>query len=396
MTAVQLSGAVATRTGVGCPRAGVPDAAEQAETETMQQAVEQYAEGLDETLDGYMQRLSVGDESLHTREYRQMMNVVEQLEAALEEAVAADHRDFDELFAVLQALMGGMRSFLPEQRLFTQLSDDVVQRARVALAEVRRRIEEDVTIHMNVPEEVAETAQVWSETADAVEQVAPTLPKLTRVNGWSGPAAMTYREMADVQVAANEEFQHLPRAMADAYDVISTLNRAVLIAVHDVLRTTLQQATSTQQGFPGQLFRRVQQFERAIERCNTELLPEALDISGEGTDHIAGFVDEIRSATAVLGEQWPSGTSKSGLQPGDTARQLVGWLSSDVAPAVREAEAQDGEASEPDAGDTDADDTSVGQPSRAKSEELSADRRETLSDVPRRGAFNTTEYRPRY
>ena len=393
MTALQLSGAVATKTGVGCPTAGVADAAEQADTETMQQAVEQYADGLEETLDGYMQRVSVGDASLQTREYRQMMNVVEQLEAALEEAVAADHRDFDEFFTVLQALMGDMRSFLPEQRLFTQLSDDIVQSARAALAEVRRRIEDDVTIHMDVPEEVKETAQVWSETADVVEQVAPTLSKLTRVNGWSGPAAMTYRQMADVQVAANEEFQYLPRAMADAYDVISTLNRAVLIAVHDALRTTLQQATSTQPGFPGQLFRRVQQFERAIERCNTELLTEALDISAEGTDHVAGFVDDIRSATAVLGDQWPSGTSKSGLQPGDTARQLVGWLSSDVAPVARRAETQDGEASEPGAGE--ADDQGEARTGQAQ-QGPSTDRREMRTDVPRRGMFNTTEHRVRF
>ena len=394
MTAVQLSGAVATKTGVGCPSAIAPDADQQAEVETMQQAVEQYADGLEETLDGYMQRLSVGDESLQTREYRQMMNVVEQLEAALEEAVATDTRDFDQFFATLQTLMGGMRSFLPEQRLFTQLSDDVVQRARAALAEVRRRVEEDVTVHMNVPEEVEETAQVWSETADVVEQVAPTLPKLTRIDGWSGPAAMTYREMADVQVAANEEFQHLPRAMADAYDVISTLNRAVLIAVHDALRTTLQQATSTQSGFPGQLFRRVQQFERAIERCNTELLPDALDISGEGTDHIASFVDEVRSATSVLGEQWPTGTSKSGLQPGETAKKLVGWLSSDVAPAARHAEEQDGDAHQPGA-DEASDELDVEQ-TRAPQEAPSADRREMLSDVPRRGTYNTTEHRARF
>lgn len=393
MTAVQLSGAVATKTGVGCPSAIAPDADQQVEADTMQEAVEQYADGLEETLDGYMQRLSVGDESLQTREYRQMMNVVEQLDAALEEAVATDTRDFDQFFATLQSLMGGMRSFLPEQRLFTQLSDDVVQRARTALAEVRRRIEDEVTIHMNVPEEVDETAQVWAETADVVEQVAPTLPKLTRVDGWSGPAAMTYRRMADVQVAANEEFQHLPRAMADAYDVISTLNRAVLIAVHDALRTTLQQATSAQPGFPGQLFRRVQHFERAIERCNTELLPDALDISGEGTDHVASFVDEIRSATSVLGERWPTGTSKSGLRPGETAKKLVGWLSSDVAPAARHAEAQGGEAPEPGA---DASDQPDAEQTHAPQEKLSADRREMLSDVPRRGTFNTTEHRARF
>ncbi len=394
MTAVQLSRAVATRTGVGCPSAGAPDATQEAETETMQQAVERYAEGLEETLDGYMQRLSVGDASLQTREYRQMMGVVEQLEAALEEAAAADARDFDDFFTVLQALMGDMRSFLPEQRLFTQLSDEVRQRARSTMAEVRRRIEEEVTIHLNVPEEVGETAQAWSETADVVERVAPTLPTLTRVEGWSGPAAMTYREMADVQVAANEEYQHLPRAMADAYDVISTLNRAVLIAVHDVLRTTLQQATSTQPGFPGQLFRRVQQFERAIERCNTELLPDALDISAEGTDHVAGFVDDIRSLTAVLGEQWPSGTSKAGLQPGDTARKLVGWLSSDVAPAAREAEASGGEAPEPGSGG--ADERGGAQAGQAQQQAPSSNRREMLSDVPHHGSFNTTWDRPRF
>ena len=376
MTAVQLSRAVATRTGVGCPSAGAPDATQEAETETMQQAVERYAEGLEETLDGYMQRLSVGDASLQTREYRQMMGVVEQLEAALEEALAADARDFDDFFTVLQALMGDMRSFLPEQRLFTQLSDEVRQRARSTMAEVRRRIEEEVTIHLNVPEEVGETAQAWSETADVVERVAPTLPTLTRVEGWSGPAAMTYREMADVQVAANEEYQHLPRAMADAYDVISTLNRAVLIAVHDVLRTT------------------VQQFERAIERCNTELLPDALDISAEGTDHVAGFVDDIRSLTAVLGEQWPSGTSKAGLQPGDTARKLVDWLSSDVAPAAREAEASGGEAPEPGSGG--ADERGGAQAGQAQQQAPSSNRREMLSDVPHHGSFNTTWDRPRF
>ena len=392
MLAVQLSGTVATKTGVGCPALGQDESVEDAETQSMGEAVEEYADGLEDTLEGYMQRQSMGDQSLQTREYKQMMDVLGQLEAALEDAIGSDNQEFQQFFATLQSLMGGFRSFLPEQSKFTQTSDDVAQRAREGLAELRRRIEQEVIIHMDVPEEVEETARVWSETADVVEATAPTMPKLTRVAGWSGPAAMTYREMADVQVSANEEFQHLPRTMADAYDVISTLNRAVLIAVHDVLRTTLQQATSVTEGFPGQLFRRLQQFERAIDRCNTELLPEALDISGEGTDHVASFVDDVRSAMSVLSDKWPSGTGKAGLQPGDTARKLVGWLSSDVAPAAKTLEENQGE----DAAKPKAEGEQVPAASEADAQHApSTSRRDMISDVPRGGSFDKTEHRVR-
>lgn len=339
MVVVKLSAVVGTTTGVGCPDAGMPSpafqAARETETQSMQQAVEAYAEGLEDAMEGYMQRLSVSDESLHTREYLQIADVLAQLEAAFESAVAADQQEFGQFFVILQQIMNAVRSWLPVQIRFTECSEDIVERTRAGLAELRRRIEQEVLIHINVPDEVAETAEVWAETATVVEEVAPTMPKLTQASGWSGAAAMTYRDMAEVQVAANQEFQHLPRAMADAYDVISTLNRAVLIAIHDVLRTTLQQATAVSDGFPGQLFRRVAQFERAIERCNTELLPQALNISGERFAQVAGHVDDIRSAVSVLAQQWPTGTSQSGQQPGDTARQLVGWLSADVAPAAK-------------------------------------------------------------
>ncbi|WP_296140004.1 hypothetical protein [uncultured Tessaracoccus sp.] len=282
----------------------------------LRESVEAFADELGETLDGYIERQRLGDQALNSREYRRMTDALDELERALDQAIAGEQQVLQAFTTLLASLSGSGAGLGHDGRRIEELGTGAADRARAGMQQLRQRIEQEVLIHLDVPEEVAESAEVWSEAADAVEHLRPVVEKARRVPGWGGEAARSYDELADAQAGAHEEFEGLPRAMAEAYEVISTLNRAVLIAVHATLRLTLQQATSHGLSAPGQLFGRVQRFERAIERCNTELLPEALDIAGEGSKQVQGRARDAQQGKRIIAKAWPS---RAEGHPGPTA-----------------------------------------------------------------------------
>ena len=57
------------------PRVGDPEPIDP----SLQEAVEDYADGISDTLDDYMERQDLGDESLQSREYKQLMELVASL-----------------------------------------------------------------------------------------------------------------------------------------------------------------------------------------------------------------------------------------------------------------------------------------------------------------------------
>lgn len=282
-------------------------------------AVQAYADAVTDHLDDYMRRHDVDDETLETREYRSMMAALDELDSEFERIVTEDMMAFDQFWSLVGSIMGGTRSFQKERMPLSATADDTVARTRELLAELRRRITDEVIIHLDVPEELAETSQLWDTAAIKAQEASTAMPSVRRVSGWRGDAATVYKEMAGVQAAAQEEYVHLPRAMADAYDVIGTLNRAVLIAVHDALRTTLLEARGGVDVMPGLFFGAIQRFERAVDRCLTELLPEALDISGEARDEVTTILDDVLRRLNVIDQTWPTGTSRAGRAAGDTA-----------------------------------------------------------------------------
>lgn len=287
-------------------------------TQEMADAVADYADTVEERLDEYMTRVGLGDTTLETRAYRDMMDTFDELEKVLAEYSKTDETEFELYFGILRMLMRSQAAFLGERQRFDNAGPELLGAARSALAEARQRVEAEVIIHMEVPEELADTSDVWEGAAEIAEDVAADLPKLVRVRGWGGEAAREYRTMADVQCNAAREYVHLPRAMADAYRVLGSLNRAVLIAVDDALTATLLAVRSVAPGTPGRFFHRLEHFIREVEAFNTIGLPAALDIAGEAVEEVSEVVEDTCHAPHVISQRWPSGTAQAGRAAANT------------------------------------------------------------------------------
>lgn len=284
----------------------------------LEDAVEEYADGLSDTLDDYMERQDLGDEALESREYKKLMELVASLEQTLQQYIAADQQDSQYYFRALIACLDPRHGFGGERQRSDEQGNEIVEGALEAIRQARETIEQKVIVHMEVPEELDETAQIWKDTAEKYRGVGERLPALRAVVGWSGKAAQEYSLMADVQEKASSELLPLPRVLADAYRVISTLNRAVLIAVHAELDAVAKTIASPPPSLPGRLYPRVSHFKQQMELFNMLRLPQALDIAGDGIGSVGEVIADVRGRFKVLAQDWPSGNGLAGITPGDT------------------------------------------------------------------------------
>lgn len=244
------------------------------------------------------------------KEYRNSLELVTELENLFEELLETDIQEFQQFWLIIQALMPGLRAWLPEQKEFDETALDIVTRIRLRLTELRETVEKEAVAHFGVPDDLAQMSRGWQEIADGIGQAKEVLPKITGLENWRGEAADTYRQRAEVQRAAIEEFGELPSALAKAFERIGQLNKASLIAVHDALRTTVQEICSMPQVLPGRFYSRVCNFETAVEKCLTELLPKAFAITTDGREEIEKQVSDARNAPKVIQAKWPSGSDK--------------------------------------------------------------------------------------
>lgn len=293
------------------------------------ETLKQFALALKKQVEQQRQQRSLrDDQKQEQREYRNCLQLVEQLEILFETYCAVDAQEYQRFWVIVQSLMPGLHSWHNEQARHSTQIESVVARVRAMLFGLRRVIEQEIVVHYDVPEDLAQLARGWQQIADSIEKSKEVLPKVTTLESWQGQAANTYREMAKVQQAAIEEFEPLPAVMAKSYEQLGLLNRATLIAIYDSLRSTLQRISSPPQASLGRFYSRVCHFERELDDCLNNRLPDAILMIKARGETVKQEIDAACSSAKVISPKWPSGTSGTPSTSGAPSTAGTGWATS--------------------------------------------------------------------
>lgn len=251
-------------------------------------------------------------------EYQKLGQALNDLEEALESAIAMDKAQADSFWMEAKAFLRDGFNYWGEKAKFDAAVAAIVDGARAAMGKIRALVEKEAIPKIPLPDELTAVSERWRAVASEAETVTGRVPELQSVEGWAGSAYERYRTMTGVQVEACKEYVNMPRALTRAYASAADLNKAVLSVVYREI--TGARSASAQCYVPqeGRYYVHTASMRNTLEQCLGRL-PEALGVAEAPSSSLGSELSQVRSAPVVISGGWPSGASMAGRRAGDTS-----------------------------------------------------------------------------
>lgn len=286
---------------------------------TRQARAELFAATVTEQLNEYRR----GDK-MHARrksqEYKEIPEVLDALEHLLRNTIEADRKKANAFWTQVRSFFSNPFTFNKRKREFDAKVRALVMNAWMVMRQVRA-YSNPALENLDKPDLLRRVQEQWRNVHGTTEKAVEPLDSLRSIDGWSGMAYNDYRKMAEVQVAACSEFTQFSRALAIAFGRTSDLNKAVLSSLCSVL----QQVKRFDRVKAGSMefYVDTANLMRALVEC-LHTFPRVLMMSQEASTDLTRKLEGFQTSAVVLemGDEWPRGTSKFGVEAGNTARGI--------------------------------------------------------------------------
>lgn len=264
-----------------------------------------FADDIGATLRDYMVSTMISRADLASDRYRQLMGSLERVEASARHSLEADRIDAQ---TGLGLFIRNILSFGPRGREFAARRDELTSDVEHMLQRLRVVIATRAQPNLPVPDELQRLAQQWRQVAESAKTIEDRVPRLARVEGWSGQASSDYGTMVRQQIRATEELRPLPGIIAQTYMTCSNLNKAALSAVERQLRhTQLSGRMGDIIPRPFGLFPRAMHWRGVLTRLMPKL-EEMMLSPVAGSRHVSSRLRQANESATVVREGWPTGT----------------------------------------------------------------------------------------